>query len=458
MPELSPADIWARCLQSIRSKVQEQSFRTWFEATGCRHICAQKAIIDVPSSFFAEWLEEHYAWLIQASFEEVTKTRPALEFRIRGDQEAENRTGPVPFSGTKPSSPEPPARPPTKTVPSLNPRYCFDRFVVGQSNELPFSAARAVAESPGQEFYNPLVLYGGVGLGKTHLLQSIGELAQKNPNVNRVVYATAETFFSDYIRGIRDRDTSAFVAHYRTADILLLDDIQFYVLTEGSQRELLHTFNALYQQNKQIVLTSDCPPSALKGFVDRLVSRFQSGLVAEVGPPDLETRKAVILQKASEMALELCDETASLIAGEVDANIRELEGALNRLAAVSNLTHQPVTPALARQTLQSGVRLRPSQPLSMDTILQATADYFNVPIEHLKGPSRRQPVTRARHVCMYLCKSFTNAPLKAIGKSFGGRDHSTVIHACRSVEQRAADDSGFQDELGELRKRIKRLA
>jgi len=448
MPKLPPADIWVRCLQSIKPKVQEQSFRTWFESTKCVHLCTERAVIEVPSSFFAEWLEEHYAWLIQTTLEEITASCPALEFRVRGS--GDTSVGPATFTH-KANAVAPPPR--SAGAPSLNPRYRFERFVVGQSNELPFSAARAVAEAPGQELYNPLVLYGGVGLGKTHLLQAIGEMCTRNRTAERIVYATAETFFSDYIRGIKNRDTSSFVDRYRNADILLLDDIQFYVLTEGSQRELLHTFNALYQKNRQIVLTSDCPPASLKGFVERLVSRFQSGLVAELSPPDFDTRHSILTQKARDIDLELPEEIASLIAAEVDSNIRELEGALNRLAVLSRLRKEPLTPSLVAQSLLPTSRRRTGS-LSIDSILKVAAEFFGVPVDLLTGPSRRQPVTRARHVSMYLCKSLTNAPLKTIGRSFGGRDHSTVIHACRTVEKRAAADSELQETIGELKKRI----
>lgn len=457
MPELSPADIWVRCLQSIKPKVQEQSFRTWFEVTRCSHLCSEKAVIDVPSPFFAEWLEEHYAWLIQSTLEEITSSRPALTFSVQGNSrsKAEPPTGPVPFSGTSEAQrPPTPARPQSS---SLNPRYRFDRFVVSPSTELPFSAARAVAENSGQECYNPLVLYGGVGLGKTHLLQAIGEMCLAGDASQRVVYTTAESFFADYIRGIRNRDTSEFVALYRNADVLLIDDIQFYVLTEGSQRELLHTFNALYQRGKQIVLTSDCPPAMLKGFVERLVSRFQSGLVAEVLPPDLDTRCRILMRKAADIQLDLSEDIACLIANEVTTNIRELEGALNRLGAYSRLTNQPVSLDLAHQTLQNGIHnARPSQSNTptLASILTIAAKYFSVSEDSLTGPSRRQAVTQARHISMYLCKSLTDAPLKAIGKSFGGRDHSTVIHACRNIAKRAAGDASFKEQLGELKRRI----
>ncbi len=453
----NPSDLWARCLQSIQHKIQPQSFQTWFGPTSSRELCAEKAVIEVPTSFFADWLEEHYSWLIQATLEEETSWKPRLEFIV---QEAPGQTqGPVNFSLTESKQPAQasPAETPDPVEPAfpLNPRYRFEHFVVGESNEFSFTAAQAVAESPGQTAFNPLVLYSEVGLGKTHLLQAIGDFCVQNRTAESVVYVTAEKFVSDYITSIRKNDTSEFVRIYRTADVLLVDDIQFFVQSEGCHREFFHTFNALYQNEKQIVISSDRPPSSLKGFEDRLISRFQWGLVTNIDTPDLETRIAILNQKAEERGVVLSQEVARFLAERIDSNIRELEGALTRVVAFAAHKGEALTVSLVRQGLLGRPKAA-SPSIGIEQIQQATADFFHVSVELLVGATRKQEVAAARHAGMYLCKSLTGAPLKAIGNHFGNRDHTTVIHACRNVEQKVAADPGFGDLIAELRNQIQR--
>jgi chromosomal replication initiator protein len=453
----NPSDLWARCLQSIKRKIQPQSFQTWFGPTSSKHICAEKAVIEVPTSFFADWLEEHYSWLIQSTLEEETTWKPFLVFVVR--EEPGQAQGPVDFSLADPTEPlVPPA--PQRDVPGevkpvfpLNPRYRFEQFVVGGSNEFTFTAARSVAESPGQTAFNPLFIYGGVGLGKTHLLQAVGDFCVRNRTAERVVYVTAEQFISDYIASMRQNDHSEFVKTYRKADVLLIDDIQFYVQTEGCQREFIHTFNALSQNDKQVVISSDRPPATLKGFEDRLISRLQWGLVTDIEVPDLETRIAILNQKAEERGIDLSHDVARFLAVQIDSNIRELEGALTRLVAFAAHKHQTVSIDLARQALlRRSTRATPS--IGIEEIQKATADFFHIPIETLIGSTRKQEITTARHAGMYLCKSLTGAPLKAIGSHFGNRDHTTVIYACRNVEQKLNKDPGFGDMIAQLRDHI----
>lgn len=453
------AGSWSRCLHAIQQKIQAQSFETWFAPITARQFSSDVAVFEVPDSFFADWLEENYTGLIKSTIDEVLSWRPSIRFAVR-----EANTPSMPQADHAPelmlpeSSPalfatQPAIVKPTEPVFPLNPRYRFDNFIVGESNEVSFSAARAVAESPGQTAFNPLVLYGGVGLGKTHLLQAIGTHCVENGTAERVVYVTAEKFLTDYLDGLNRGQTSDFYATYRQADILLVDDIQFYVKTEGCQREFIHTFNALFQADKQIVISSDRPPSHLKGFEDRLISRFQWGLVTNIEAPDLPTRVAILMQKAEEMGVALSHEIASFLAEQIDTNIRELEGALKRLLAFTKLQGRPLTIETAQKTLLSRPKqIRPT--VSIEGIQKAVADFFEIPLDKLIGSTRKQEVATARHVSMYLSKSLTGAPLKTIGVQFGNRDHSTVIHACRSIENKISADPSFEHLVGQLQNQI----
>ena len=465
-------DPWRRCLQSIQGKIQPQSFATWFAPTSARRLTAEEAVIEVPNSFFADWLEEHYAWLILSTIQEELSWQPKLAFAVGvqttqppAQEIPQIQQVPIHFQQNEPHAPaltspshhapnhHAPKKEINKPVFPLNPRYRFDNFVVGESNEFSFSVAKAVAESPGQTAFNPLVLYGGVGLGKTHLLQAIGDHCIQTGTAKNVVYVTAEKFFSDYIEGVNKKDTSDFHRIYRQADVLLVDDIQFYVKTEGCQREFIHTFNALHQSDKQIVISSDRPPADLKGFEDRLISRFQWGVVSDISAPDLSTRIAIILQKAEEVDVLLPPEVVQYLAEHVDTNIRELEGALKRLVAYTKLRGCELNVETARETLLNRPQKRIST-VSIEGILKAASDFFQIPTEKLVGATRKQDVATARHISMYLSKSLTGAPLKAIGIQFGNRDHTTVIHACRSVESKLTKDPEFEDLVNQLQSQI----
>jgi len=470
-------DLWRQCLQSIQGKIQPQSFATWFAPTSACSLTAEEAIIEVPNSFFADWLEEHYAWLILSTIQEELLWQPKLAFTvsIQTPHPTPNST-PNEVPQIEQASPHyhkgetlapglssNPLQPqislsepkPNRPIFPLNPRYRFDNFVVGESNEFSFSVAKAVAESPGQTAFNPLVMYGGVGLGKTHLLQAIGAHCIQTGSAKNVVYVTAEKFFSDYIEGVNNKDTSDFHRIYRQADVLLVDDIQFYVKTEGCQREFIHTFNALHQNDKQIIISSDRPPSDLKGFEDRLISRFQWGVVTDIGAPDLGTRIAIIMQKAEELDVALPSEVVHYLAEHVDTNIRELEGALKRFVAYGQLRGRELNLETARETLLNRPQKRISA-VSIEAILKATSDFFQISTDKLVGATRKQEVATARHISMYLSKALTGAPLKAIGVQFGNRDHTTVIHACRSVELKLSKDPEFEDLVNQLQNQIVR--
>ena len=456
--------LWDQCLRKIEGKIEADTYGTWFAQTSSSQLDANLAVIEVPTSFFVDWLEEHWLDLIRSTIQEITSWTPEIRFSVKKSAPA-SAGAPLDFSTTDEPAPEPPKEaavsgPVSEPVFPLNPRYRFDDFVVGESNQFSFTAAKAVAESPGATSFNPLVIYSGVGLGKTHLLQAIAEYCVRNGTARRVVYTSAEKFFTDYLKAIRKQDTSAYIETYRNADILLIDDIQFYVKTEACQRELLHTFNTLYQLNKQIVLSSDRPPSTLKGFEDRLISRFQWGLVSDIDTPDLETRMAIINQKAGDQGVRIPQEVAHFMADQIDSNIRELEGALTQLITFSVYKRSPVSLEIARDTIKSLGRVKTitSPAISIQEIQERTAGYFNIPVEMLTGATRRQEIATARHICMYLCRRLTQAPLKSIGTEFGNRDHTTVIHACRNIAAKLSTDPDFQALVSRIQNRVQQFA
>ncbi|MCY3683025.1 MAG: chromosomal replication initiator protein DnaA [Gemmatimonadetes bacterium] len=453
------SDLWNRCLYAIQEKIQDQSFETWFAPIKARQFTSKEAILVVPERIYADWLEQNYIGLIKTTIQEVFTWNPRITFVV-GDtyQQMPSAVTDAPefvhgapldsvsaAASFQPDSVQP--------VFPLNPRYRFNNFVVGESNEVSFSAAKATAESPGQTAFNPLVLYGGVGLGKTHLLQAIGTHCIEMGTAQRVVYVTAQQFVNDYLEGINRGTIAVFHQTYRQADVLLVDDIQYYVKTEGCQREFIHTFNALFQGDKQIIISSDRPPSHLKGFEDRLISRFQWGLVTNIEAPDLPTRVAILMQKAEEMGVLLSHEIASFLAEQIDTNIRELEGALKRLIAYTKLQRYPLTIETARKTLLSPPQ-KTKPTITIESIQKAAAHFFEIPLDKLIGTTRKQDVATARHVSMYLSKSLTGAPLKTIGLQFGNRDHSTVIHACRRVEDKISADPEFEHLVSELQDHI----
>ena len=399
-------------------------------------------MIQVPSNFFADWLEEHYLEVIRTSLHESCGVRTEIVFSVASDRPSAE---PPLFSEMRSDGVE------SHPVPvfHLNPRYTFDSFVVGESNEFSYAAALAVAEAPGETNFNPLVVYGGVGLGKTHLLQAIGHHCVENRCVKNVVYVSSEKFVSDFIQSIKNKDTSGFARTYRTADVLLVDDIQFFPQNESTQKEFFHTFNTLHQNGKQIVLSSDCPPGELKGLEERLISRFQGGLVTGIEKPDLVIRMAILKKKAELENLELEDELARLIATHAETNIRELEGIFTTVLAHASLRNEKVTRDLVVGLLEHSGNGLKNEP-SIDHIQRVTAQHFSIPDDLLRSKTRKQEVAAARQAAMYLCRKLTSSSLETIGLHFGGRDHSTVVHAYQSVESKVASEPSFADRLRHL--------
>ena len=335
----------------------------------------------------------------------------------------------------------------------LNPRYTFDNFVKGDCNQLARAAALAVANNPGGTSFNPLVIYGGVGLGKTHLIQAIGNYVVANRKAKRVLYVSSEKFTVDFVEAIQKDKVGEFSNFYRSVDVLIVDDIQFFAGKEKTQDNFFHTFNALHQLRKQIVLSCDRPPRELKGLDERLISRFQWGLVADIQPPDLETRIAILKKKSEDSGIELSQEVIEYIATHITSNIRELEGCLVSLLAKASLENREINLELAKEVVRTIVK-DSNVKVSIEEIQRVVCEHFGIPSDMIRAKTRKQEVVVARQIAMYLCKELTDASFKTIGLHFGGRDHSTVIHACQSVEEEMKKSEKFRNIVEQIKRKI----
>jgi chromosomal replication initiator protein len=420
---------WDLVLGRIESKVNSHSFSTWFKPTRFKAEDGGRVSVKVPNSWFAEWLRTNYLPLIEDTLREIERPGLTVEFHPE-NQEPE------------PVVPDPPPVE-SRAVPSipwLNPRYTFDTFVVSSCNQFAHAAAMAVAEQPTRA-YNPLYVYGGVGLGKTHLMQAIGNKLVANRG-QRMRYISSEQFMNELINAIRFENTLEFKDKYRNIDLLLIDDIQFLAGKERTQEEFFHTFNALYDAQKQIVITSDVPPRDIPTLEERLRSRFEWGLIADIQPPDLETKVAILRKKAEAEGADLPDDVALLIASNSKSNIRELEGALIRVIAYSSMKESDISIDLAKETLRD--LLTPEPPsATVETIQKSVANYYNLRVHELKSKNNSQQIAFPRQIAMYLCKRFTECSLPEIGRRFGGKHHSTVIHAIQKIDKKRLEDQEF---------------
>jgi chromosomal replication initiator protein len=472
LPESNEAwAVWRACLESIREQLNTQSFKTWFEPIVPLHVQGTTLTVRVPSQFFFDWIEEHYADMINKALPAVLGRDATIDYLVHSDDmQLDLDYAPEPSlpERQEPESPAAPqilpllsrpARPRVTDRPFqtfLNPRYTFDNFIKGDSNQLARAAASAVANNPGGTSFNPLVIYGGTGLGKTHLIQAIGNYAITNGKAARVIYVSSEKFTVEFVDAIQSDRTSDFINFYRSMDVLIVDDIQFFAGKEKTQDSFFHTFNELHQIGKQIVLSSDRPPKELKGLDDRLLSRFQWGLTADIQPPDLETRIAILRKKSETDGIDLPQDVIECIATNVTSNIRELEGCLISLLAKASLEGREIGVDLARDVVRMVVGDVRS-PITIETIQRTVCDYFNIPEDLIRAKTRKQEIVNARQIAMYLAKELTNSSLKTIGLHFGGRDHSTVIHAYQSVEDQMRIDSKYQAHVQQIRKRLQLL-
>jgi len=435
-----PKNTWEQVLRRVESKVSSHSFSTWFKPT--RYLSEDEASVkvEVPNNWFAEWLRSNYSTLIQDALRELERPGLVVDFRpeteeLRGDTPRETRR-----SAAKTALKSPGRASGSK----LNPRYSFETFVVSSCNQFAHAASMAVAEQPSRA-YNPLYIYGGVGLGKTHLMQAIGNLIVDRGRL-RLAYISAESFMNELINAIRFEKTLEFKERYRNVDLLLIDDIQFLAGKERTQEEFFHTFNALYDAQKQIVITSDVTPREIPTLEERLRSRFEWGLIADIQPPDLETKVAILRKKIESEGARVPDDVALFIGSHCGSNIRELEGALTKVVAYARMSGKDVTLELARETLQNFLPAE-SPAATVDSISKLVGNYFNLPVSDLKSKNNSPQISFPRQIAMYLCKQLTRCSLPEIGRRFGGKHHSTVIHAVQKIERKRKEEKDLDKLL-----------
>jgi chromosomal replication initiator protein len=429
-------NLWDQLLSRIETKVNRHSFYTWFRPTGFVTEDHSSITIRVPTTSFMEWLPKHYGAVINEALKEMNRPNMALRFVIDSENEAS-----IPLSADEAAALEAGHPPPAPGAGGLNPRYTFDTFIVGSSNQFAHAACRAVAEAPSLS-YNPLFIYGGVGLGKTHLMHAVGDYVMQHEPRLRLTYISTERFMNEMINAVRHGYVLDFRERYRSVDVLLVDDIQFLAGKEGTQTEFFHTFNALHDSQKQIVLSSDRPPREIPALEERLRSRFEWGLTADIQSPDLETKVAILKKKAEAEDVPLPDSVAMYIAGKIKSNVRELEGSLIRLIAFASLTGQEITLPLAQEVLRN-ILDHEEKAITIEMIQKFVADRYGLKMGELKSKNNSKSIAMPRQIAMYLCKSLTHASLPEIGRSFGGKHHSTVIHSIRKVEELRKKEADF---------------
>jgi chromosomal replication initiator protein len=420
-------------------------------------------VLGVPNDFTREWIENHFRGLVEAGVRDTLGSDRRVEFQVEEGGSASAQPLPSPTASWEPAPAAPPPGgwtedtqlPLRRERTGLNPKYTFDRFVIGSSNRFAHAAALAVAETPAQA-YNPLFIYGGTGLGKTHLLHAIAAYVGEHGDGLTARYVTSETFMNDFINSLRDKRIEGFKHRYRHYDVLLVDDIQFFEHKERIQEEFFHTFNSLYEAGRQIVISSDRPPRDIATLEARLRSRFEWGLITDIQPPDLETRIAILRKKVHADGTHVPDpQLLMFIAGRISTNIRELEGALTRVVAFSSLTGRPMTVDLAQEVLKDVFPQGEMPEVSVERIQEAVIERFGISLQELTGDRRAQSIVYPRQVAMYLCRELTDSSLPKIGKKFGGRDHTTVIHATSKIAKLIKEDRSVYNLVQELTARIK---
>ena len=440
---LTAEDLWTEVSERLRAALNDKTYRTWFSDAEGLDLSDESFVLAVPNDFTREWIESHFLGLIDAAVRDATGEERRVDFAVR---HAETDSGAI---EAQLEDDEPPR------VEGLNEKYTFDSFVIGSSNRFAHAAALAVAEAPAQA-YNPLFIYGGTGLGKTHLLQAIGHYIGEHSRDLSVCYVTSERFMNDFINSLRDKRIEGFKQRYRTFDVLLIDDIQFLEHKERIQEEFFHTFNTLYEAGKQIVISSDRPPRQIATLEQRLRSRFEWGLMTDIQPPDLETRIAILQKKVRTDGIQVADpQLLTFIAGRVSTNIRELEGALTRVVAFSSLTGRSMTVDLAQDVLRDVFPQGEAAQVSIERIQDEVSERFGLSKAELIGDRRSQNIVYPRQVAMYLSRELTDSSLPRIGRHFGGRDHTTVIHATSKIARLIREDRSVYNLVQELTARIK---
>ena len=430
------SSIWDQILSRVETKVNRHSFSTWFKPTAFVEDGGRSITVRVPNTLFKDWLTKHYSVVLSEALAEVRRSESSVVFVAEPGAAVPPPEVPVPTAADVdyPAQSE-------QTPAGLNPRYTFDTFIVGPSNQFAHAACRAVAEAPSRS-YNPLFIYGGVGLGKTHLMHAVGQFVLQHDRNLKLTYISSERFMNEMINAVRYDRILDFRERYRSVDVLLVDDIQFVSGKEGTQTEFFHTFNALYDAQKQIVLSSDRPPHEIPALEERLRSRFEWGLIADIQSPDLETKVAILKRKAEAESVPLPDSVAMYIAGRIKSNIRELEGSLIRLIAYASLTGREISLELTQEVLKNVID-QDDKAVTIDTIQKFVSDYYQLKVTELKSKNNSKSVALPRQIAMYLCKTLTHASLPEIGRSFGGKHHSTVIHSINKVEDLRKKDPDF---------------
>ncbi|CUP80979.1 chromosomal replication initiator protein DnaA [Clostridium baratii] len=445
-------ELWEKTLNIIKGELSEVSFNTWIKSCEPISMSSDTIKISVPNAFTQEILEKRYKDLVANSIRAICSKLYNIEFLIASEIQNTEEEKSEKQSNKK-------IKEDTKVIVSdemntnLNPKYTFDSFVIGNSNRFAHAASLAVAESPAKA-YNPLFIYGGVGLGKTHLMHAIGHYVLQNNPSAKVVYVSSEKFTNELINAIKDDKNEEFRTKYRNVDVLLIDDIQFIAGKERTQEEFFHTFNALHDANKQIILSSDRPPKEIPTLEDRLRSRFEWGLIADIQVPDFETRMAILKKKADVEKLNVANEVMVYIATKIKSNIRELEGALIRIVAYSSLTNREITVDLASEALKDIISKKQGKHITIEIIQDVVANYFNLRVEDLKSQRRTRNVSYPRQIAMYLSRKLTDMSLPKIGEEFGGRDHTTVIHAYEKISDNLNRDESLQHTIDDLTKKL----
>jgi chromosomal replication initiator protein len=443
---LTAEELWTEVSERLRAALNDKTYRTWFSDAEGLDLSDESFVLAVPNDFTREWIESHFLGLIDAAVRDSTGIERRIELAVRADEASGDTPEPQLQVVEEPSR-----------VEGLNEKYTFDSFVIGSSNRFAHAAALAVSEAPAQA-YNPLFIYGGTGLGKTHLLQAIGHYIGEHSRDFSVCYVTSERFMNDFINSLRDKRIEGFKQRYRTFGVLLIDDIQFLEHKERIQEEFFHTFNTLYEAGKQIVISSDRPPRQIATLEQRLRSRFEWGLMTDIQPPDLETRIAILQKKVRADGIRIADEQLlTFIAGRVSTNIRELEGALTRVIAFSSLTGRPMTVELSQDVLRDVFPQGEPAEVSIERIQDEVSERFGLSKEELIGDRRSQNIVYPRQVAMYLSRELTDSSLPKIGRHFGGRDHTTVIHATSKIARLIREDRSVYNLVQELTARVKQV-
>lgn len=449
--------VWDNTLQLIKENVHEQSFITWFKPIVPLLVNSERIILQVPSQFFYDWLEGHYSEMIRSKLFEASQMNLQIDYHVKQTAiSTQNISESLQASVVNPRHQNQLNNKTPDFESKLNPRYTFSSFIEGDGNKFAKAASLAVAEAPGKTAFNPLVIFGDTGLGKTHVMQAIGAFAKSENRVKKVYYVTSEQFTSDFISSISENKINAFSSFYRDVDLLLIDDIQFFAGKGKTQEEFFHTFNTLHNAGKQIVLTCDRPMSELRDLEERLVSRFQWGLVVDIQPPDFETRVAILQKRAEESGVQLSRDILEYLGANVTSSIRELEGTLIRITAQASITGQEITLELAKSIINK-IGKNVHQAITIENIMQIVADYFGIQESLLLEKTRKKEIVIARQIAMYLAKQMTSHTVKSIGLHFGGRDHTTVLYSCKTIEEQLECDHITAQHVENIQRKIDQM-